>query len=190
MGCRQGQPKTTVAVLKDTYGKCKLYVTGDINDYKSMIYNKNPRLEAVWEKIVARCSTEGIDGRAYVEWCFQKEYPHYPMPSKFSHEGKFQSYLEAGCPDIHFAQAKLLFELQLTRLNKIEPGQDVVEYLLDPLNAFTSIFVYTIISNLNRLDALPPAILEQAARQAFCQPVYSAKLNDIIPQEVFIYGHR
>ena len=185
MGNTQSRPTTTVAEIRDTYGKSKLFITGDMRDYYVTVRSTSEKLNFIWRGIAEKCNKHSINGRAYVEWCFQSEYPAYPLPYKFANLHKIGQYLAAGCPDVQFIQQKLKLELMLLRMGRIEEYEDPIQYLLDPVNAFDPLFKYTIAKNLKRQDDLPAAILTQAKKQAFCQPVFADRFTTILPKEVF-----
>ena len=113
MGHNQCELETTVSLLKQVYGKAKMYVTGDSKDYFYVVNNKNPTLHKTWQAIANKCNEYQLNGRAYLEWCFQQEYPSYPMPYKFNSEFKVSQYIALGKPDIQFTKEKLKLELMI-----------------------------------------------------------------------------
>jgi len=175
---------STPALIRDTFAKCKFFVTGEQRDYYSVVRNKSPKLNQIWEVIAMWCNHNNLNGRAYVEWCFASEYPSYPMPSKFITNYKKDMYLKHGCPDPQFDQAKLKFDLMIYKMGKMPTDQDVVEYLLDDHNTFDPIFIYTVAKNLEKQNELPSAILQRARQQVFCQPVYEERFKDVLPEEL------
>ena len=185
MGHNQCEFETTVSLLKQVYGKSKMYVTGDSKDYFYVINNKNPTLHKTWQEIANKCNESQLNGRAYLEWCFQKEYPSYPMPYKFNSEFKVSQYIALGKLDIQFTKEKLKLELMINRMNKLCKLGDPIEVLMDPLHSFDSLFKYIVAKNLNRQDELPEGTLNLARQQTFCQPVFAEKFDTIIPKEVF-----
>lgn len=174
--------------LKEVFAKCKLFVTGDMRDYYTVMHAKGDRFKQIWDVLAMWCNSEQINGRAYVEWCFATEYPSYPQPSKFITKYKKDQFIAQNRPDPKLYQADLKFKLMLGRLEKKPEQQDVVVFLLDPLNDFDPLFIYTVAKNLKRQDELPPDILPRARQQVFCQPVYAEKFKDILPEELIAYG--
>lgn len=183
-----GQPLSGVARIKDVYGKARMYVTDKSKDYWSSVKSTNPRLNQTWSKVDEWCQQEQVDSRAYVEFCFSRCYPGYPMPSKFLLATFKNLYLSSGKPDLQYNQTKMKFELMSVRFSKRPQDEDILEYLLDPINAFDPIYIYTIAKQVGRQHELPPTILPRARKQAFCQPVYGDKFSHAIPKEVFLDG--
>jgi len=184
MGDIEGKLERTVASIKETYAKCKLNVTGRMEDYIYAMNSKNKRVEDTWKKVAFKCIDWSVNPRAYVEWCFFNEYPAYPMPYKFGLDKNFNFYMTSGKPDPQYQQHKLRFELMFKKMEKLSAGQDVLKFLQDPLNTFDEVFIYAVAKNLGVQGKLPQNILSAARRQAFCHPVYLEKFNDFIPQEV------
>ena len=174
--------------LKEVFAKCKFFVTGDVKDYHMIMKAKSPRFLQIWNLVASWCNENSINGRAYVEWCFATEYPSYPQPSKFCTRFKQDGYLRHGCPDPQYDLTKLRFQLMIEKLNNKPEQLDVVGYLLDDLNEFDSVFIYTVAKNMGRQDELPPAILLQARQRVFCHPVYAERFNDFIPEELIAHG--
>lgn len=184
MGDPQGGLEAAVAKLKEAYGKSKMFVTGSLKDYEACVYSRSPRLEEIWNGLALWCNMSQVNPRAYVEWCFHREYPAYPMPSRFNTNFRKNEYISSGKPDITHQRTRMKYELMIKRLNKIQSDQDLVEHLLDPLNTFDPVFIYTIARNMERQDELPEDILVRARHQVFCQPVYAEKFQDILPKEL------
>jgi hypothetical protein len=184
VGHSEDQFVNTPALIRDTFAKCKFFVTGEERDFYSIVRSKSPKLNQIWDVIAMWCNQANVNGRAYVEWCFASEYPAYPMPSKFITKYKKDVYLNSGCPDPQFNQVKLKFELMVHKMGKILPNQDVVDYLLDDRNTFDPVFIYTVAKNLGKQDELPAAILQRARQQVFCQPVYEERFKDVLPEEL------
>lgn len=175
---------STPELIRDTFAKCKFFVTGEQKDYYSIVKNKSKKLNQIWNVISMWCNTENVNGRAYVEWCFASEYPGYPMPSKFITKYKKDMYFKNGCPDPQYEQAKLKLELMMYRLARMPADQDVVCFLLDDRNTFDPLFIYMVAKNLGKQYELPDAILHRARQQVFCHPVYAERFKDILPEEL------
>lgn len=182
------QPLSGVARIKDVYGKARMYVTDKSKDYWASMKSDNKRLNATWEELDEWCTGQQVDSRAYIEFCFSYCYPGYPMPYKFVTEGFKDAYLAAGRPDLQYNQTRMKYELMSARLAKRPHDEDLLEHLLDPVNAFDPVYIYTIAKQAGRQQELPATILPRARRQAFCQPVYGDKFRHAIPEEVFFDG--
>lgn len=173
-----------IASIVETYAKCKLNVTGRMEDYTYAMRSKNKKVLDIWRSVACKCVDHNVNPRAYVEWCFFNEYPAYPMPYKFNLDKNFNLYMASGKPDPQYQQHKLRFELMFKKLERLPAGEDVLKFLQDPLNTFDDVFKYTVAKNLGRQNELSQDILSAARRQAFCHPVYMEKFSDFIPQEV------
>jgi hypothetical protein len=182
MGDIECQLERIDRTLKETYGKARLVVTGNMQDYVRATKSRNAKYLNIWRNVAGFCLENELNPRAYVEWVVHTEYPAYPMPYKFILNYKQNLYISSGKPDPEFNQKKLKFELMMRRLSKVEG--DVIAFLLDPINAFDAIFQYTVAENLGRQDELPPGILPAARQQAFYQPVYADRFKNIVPNEV------
>lgn len=191
MGHTPSEPKAvdvqaaTAHKLKHYYGLNKKSVTGSEKDYRAAVYSTNKTYNSRWTTIASWVLRNGIDPRAYVDWCFQKEFPGYPMPSKFASDSFQREYLKAGRPDPEYSKLKLKYELMVKRLERLCETADLVECLTDPLNTFDPFFIYVIARKVERHHELPQDILLKARHQVHCMPVYAEKFKEIVPEELF-----
>jgi hypothetical protein len=168
------------------YAINKMAITGSKRDYHAAMNSTNATLKAHWDSIAVWCNANSVDPRAYIEWCFMQEFPGYPMPSKFDSYLFKSKYIQAGKPDPEYSKLKLKYELMVKRLEKLTQNAELIECLLDPLNTFDPVFIYTIAKKMECHDKLPSDILLRAQHQVQYQPVYADKFKGIIPEELFI----
>lgn len=186
MGNSSSESQSLSYRLRELYAINKMAVTGSKRDYHAAMNSTNPTLKARWDSIATWCQAESIDPRAYIEWCFMREFPGYPMPSKFDSPLFKIEYIKAGKPDPEYSKLQLKYELMVKRLEKLTQEAGLIECLLDPLNTFDPVFIYTIARKMERHDELPSDILLRAQHQVQCQPVYADKFKGIVPEELFI----
>ena len=156
----------------------KLATTAGIKAYHAVMRAKGR--EEDYERLAALCVQTDVDPRPFLDWAFMMTYPNVVQSPRLVFH-LLDKYISQGKPDTEYLRTSILFENMFDRLNRCEPGEDVVSYLLDPLNEFSCVFAYCMSHKLGLLERMPSEVVECAKSEIFLKPVYEVRFAEILP---------
>jgi len=165
--------------VKELFAK-KVATTAGIKAYYAIKAKNNKDLE--YQTLANICNDNDIDPRCFIDWGFSQYYPKLPQTVKLLCP-LVNKYIQLNKPDVEFLRTNTLFENMLDRLNRCK-SNDVISFLLDPINEFSCVFVYCAAHQLGVLAKLPKSLLECAQEEIFLKPVYLAKFSDLLPRDL------
>jgi|GEM_PF-4482754 len=163
--------------VKTLFAK-KLATTAGIKAYHAVMRGKGR--EKDYEKLAALCIHCDVDPRPFLDWAFMVTYPDIVQSPRLIFH-LLDKYISQGKPDIEYIRTSILFENMFDRLNRCEPNEDVLSYLLNPLNEFSCVFAYCMSHKLDLLGQLPNEVVECAKNEIFLKPVYEIRFAEMLP---------
>lgn len=163
--------------VKQLYAK-KLGTTAGIKSYHATM-NVNSRDQS-YQQFANECKQQDVDPRPFIDWAFERIYPGLPPTIDYL-KPFISQYISAGKPDIEHDRKSVLMQNMLNRLKRCKEDRDPVEFMLDPLNEFSYVFVYCIADKLGATDRLPKHIREGALEEVFLKPIYTARFLNFLP---------
>jgi hypothetical protein len=168
--------------IKDLFAK-KLATTAGIRMYYAV--SRSHKRDTDYRHLVYLCLSNKVDPRAFIDWAFMMLAPRLPQSPAYI-EALLHKYIAAQKPDIEYERTKVLIENMADRLKLMPSDADTMEFLLNPLNEFTCVFVYCAAYKLGLMDKIPPETVQCAKEEIFLKPVYLEKFSSIIPTEIMV----
>jgi hypothetical protein len=169
--------------VKQLFAK-KLATTAGIDIYYAIMRGKGREID--YKKAADLCKLNSVDPRPFIDWACSEYYPN--LPPTINHLMPLMGgYMAAGKPDIEYTKTSVLMENMLDRMARCEADEDPVEFLLNPLNEFSCVFVYALANKLQVLDRLPKDVKRCASQEVFLKPVYKTFFSDMLNAEIMNY---
>lgn len=169
--------------VKQLFAK-KIATTAGINSYYAISNGKGRDID--YQKAAELFKLNNVDPRPFIDWACSEYYPN--LPQTINHLlPLIRQYLGAGKPDIEYTKTSVLMENMLDRMARCEADEDPMEFLLNPLNEFSCVFVYAMANKLNILDRLPNELVKCAAQEVFLKPVYKTFFSNMLNAEILNY---
>jgi hypothetical protein len=172
-----GSNTVAASYVKELFAK-KIATTAGIKSYHAIMRSKGR--DHLYQKLADACSLHDIDPRPFMDWAFEEIYPGLP-PCVSCLMPAIDRYVGAGKPDLQYKKISVLMQNMLNRLKRCKENNDPIEFMLDPLNEFSLVFVYCIANKLGVADRLPADIVEGAKEELFLKPIYKARFSNFLP---------
>lgn len=169
--------------VKQLFAK-KIATTAGIKSYYAISNSKGRDID--YKKAADLFQLNNVDPRPFIDWACSEYYPN--LPQTINHLlPLLGQYIAAGKPDIEYTKTSVLMENMLDRMARCEADEDPIEFLLNPLNEFSCVFVYAMASKLDLRDRLPEALVKCACEEVFLKPVYKALFSNMLDAEIINY---
>lgn len=172
-----------VRYVKQLFAK-KIATTAGIDIYYAIMNSKGRDID--YRRAKDLCQLNRVDPRPFIDWACSEYYPN--LPQTINHLLPLMGqYMAAGRPDVEYTKTSVLMENMLDRMARCEPDEDPIEFLLNPINEFSCVFVYAMANKLGLLERLPEELVKCASQEIFLKPVYTTFFSDMFNTEITTY---
>lgn len=178
MGNTGHQPVSGVDV-KHLYA-LRLSINHGPKAYRAAMHSR--KKDGMYDKVAEFCNAKSADPRSFIDWVFNVDAPLYPQPGMLMAERYTQSFISNGMPDVEFEKLRNRLESAMYRILRARPDEDLLAFLVNPLNEIPAVLTCAMADKLNRRDELPKDLVDLARSFVQLRPVYMARFSNLVPE--------